>query len=61
MRTIVFLLLLAVVALGADAVLYNGANSQAVWRTLSQYTLELRGPSNQPGPEAPAENRPNPG
>jgi hypothetical protein len=61
MRTIVFLLLLAVVALGADAVLYNGAYSQAVWRTLSQYTLELRGPSNQTGPEAPAENRPNPG
>ena len=61
MRTIIFLLLIAVVAIGADAVLFNGAYSQAVWRTLSQYTLELRGPSNQTAPEAPVENRPSPG
>ena len=61
MRTIVFLLLLAVFALGADALLFNGAYSQAAWRTLSQYTLELRGPSSPAGPGAPAENRPNPG
>jgi hypothetical protein len=61
MRTILFVAILAVVAIGTDAVLYNGAYSQAAWRTLSQYTLELRGPSDQTAPEAPAENRPSPG
>lgn len=60
MRTLVFLLLLAVIALGVDAVLYDGAYSQAAWRTLSQYTLELRGPDQTP-PEAPVGNPPNPG
>ncbi|MFL5530952.1 MAG: hypothetical protein ACJ8BC_03105 [Gemmatimonadales bacterium] len=61
MRTILFVAILAVVAIGTDAVLYNGAYSQAAWRTLSQYTLELRGPSDQTAPEAPAENRPGTG
>ncbi len=61
MRTIVTLLLLAVLALGADAVLNNGAYTQAAWQTLSQYSLELRGPSDQPPPQAPPENRPSPG
>jgi hypothetical protein len=60
MRTVVMILLLAVVAIGTDAVLFNGAYSQAVWRTLSQYTVELRGPANQPAP-APTETRPGPG
>jgi hypothetical protein len=61
MRTIFLLLILAVIALGTDAVLYNGAYSQAVWRTLSQYTLELRGPSSPSAPETPTDNSPSPG
>lgn len=61
MRTILFLLLLAVVALGVDAVLFNGSYSQAAWRTLSQYTLELRGPTNPTPPETPTATPPNPG
>ncbi len=58
MKALLFLLLLVVVGVGADAVLFNGAYSQAVWRTLSQYTLELRGPADRP--ETPPENRPAP-
>jgi hypothetical protein len=61
MRMILFLLLLAVVALGVDAVLFNGGYSQAVWRTLSQYTLELRGPTSPAPPETPTPTPPNPG
>jgi hypothetical protein len=61
MKVILFLAVLALVAIGIDAVLYNGAYSQAAWRTLSQYKLELQGPSDQIAPEAPAENRPSPG
>jgi hypothetical protein len=69
-------LLLLVIALGADALLFSGAYTQAAWRTISQYSLELRRdsgaapdsrPTNQTAPEAPAapppapESRPNPG
>jgi hypothetical protein len=75
MRILLTILLLAVLAIGTDAVLFNGSYTQAVWRTLSQYSVEIRGPSdppappaenrpgpgNQPAPVAPAENRPNPG
>jgi len=35
------LLLLAVVALGADALLYNGAYTQAAWREASFYAGRL--------------------
>ena len=34
------ILLLAVIALGTDAIVYNGTYSQGVWRKLSDYTLE---------------------
>lgn len=60
MRTIVFPLLLVVIALGADALLFDGTYTQAAWRTLSQYTWEIRGPPDQPAPERPTENRPDP-
>jgi ABC-type lipoprotein release transport system permease subunit len=50
MRIFTMILLLAVIALGTDAIVYNGAYSQGVWRKLSDYTLELRGPTNQPAP-----------
>ena len=56
MRIFTMILLLAVIALGTDAIVYNGTYSQAAWRKLSDYTLELRGPTNQPAP-APTENR----
>ena len=62
MRLIFMLLLLLVIAIGTDAVLFSGTYTQAAWRRLSQYTVEIRGPSDQPAPAAPpAENRPNPG
>jgi hypothetical protein len=60
MRMFTIILLLAVIAIGTDAIVYNGTYSQAVWRKLSDYTVELRGPTNQPAP-APPENRPSPG
>ena len=59
MRTIVLILLIAVLALGTDAVLFNGSYTQGIWRTISQYSLELRGP-NDPVPPA-SETRPAPG
>ena len=61
MRALVPLLLILVLALGTDAVVFNGTYSQAVWRTLSQYSVEIRGPSESPAPQPPAENRPSPG
>ncbi len=61
MRALVSLLLILVLAIGTDAVVFNGTYSQAIWRTLSQYTVEIRGLSESPAPPAPAENRPNPG
>ena len=59
MRTIVLILLIAVLALGTDAVLFSGSYTQGIWRTISQYSLELRGP-NEPTPPT-QENRPAPG
>jgi len=51
------LLILLVFAFGADALLFSGAYTQAAWRTLQQYTVELRGPAEQgqpaTAPEAP--------
>jgi hypothetical protein len=38
-----FLLLLAVLAIGADAVLNNGAYTQAAWRELSSHAVKLQG------------------
>jgi hypothetical protein len=40
------LLILLVIALGADALLFSGAYTQAGWRLLQQYTVELHGPSD---------------
>ena len=37
------ILLLAVVAIGADAILNNGAYSQAAWRELSSYAVKIQG------------------
>jgi hypothetical protein len=38
-----FLLLLAVLAIGADAILNNGAYTQAAWRELSSHAVKLQG------------------
>ena len=38
------ILILAVVAIGADAILNNGAYTQAAWRELSSYAVKLQGP-----------------
>jgi hypothetical protein len=40
------LLLLAVIALAADAIANNGAYTQAAWRQLSAYTVQLAGPDH---------------
>jgi hypothetical protein len=37
------ILLLAVVALGADALLNNGAYTQAAWREISSHTVKVEG------------------
>ena len=38
-----FLLLLAVIAIGADAIVNNGAYTQAAWRELSAHAVKLQG------------------
>jgi len=37
------LLLLAVIAIGADAILNNGAYTQAAWKELSAHAVKLQG------------------
>ena len=37
------ILLLAVIALGADAILNNGSYTQAAWRELSSYAVKVQG------------------
>ena len=37
------ILLIAVVAIGADAILNNGAYTQTAWRELSSYAVRLQG------------------
>jgi len=37
------ILLLAVVALGADAILNNGSYTQAAWRELSSHAVKIQG------------------
>ncbi|HYI89953.1 MAG TPA: hypothetical protein VEY05_08640 [Beijerinckiaceae bacterium] len=37
------ILLIAVVAIGADALLNNGAYTQAAWRELSSYAVSIQG------------------
>ena len=37
------ILLLAVIALGADAILNDGAYTQAAWREVSSYGLKVQG------------------
>ena len=37
------ILILAVVALGADAILNNGAYTQTAWRELSAYAVKIQG------------------
>ena len=37
------ILLLAVMAIGADAILNNGAYTQAAWRELSSHVVKLQG------------------
>ena len=36
-----FLLVLVVIAIGADAIVNNGAYTQAAWRQLTSYTVNL--------------------
>ena len=38
-----FILLLAVIAIGADAVLNNGSYTQAAWRELSSHAVKIQG------------------
>jgi hypothetical protein len=42
-RMIRLLLLLAVIAIGADAILNNGAYTQAAWKELSAHAVKLQG------------------
>lgn len=52
------LLIFLVIAFGADALLFSGAYTQGAWRTLQQYTVELRGPTDQNEPAtAPVPSR----
>jgi hypothetical protein len=37
------ILLIAVVAIGADAILNNGGYTQAAWRELSSHVVKLQG------------------
>lgn len=37
------ILLLAVIALGADAILNNGTYTQAAWRELSSHAVRIQG------------------
>jgi hypothetical protein len=37
------ILLIAVVAIGADAILNNGAYTQTAWRELSSYVVKIQG------------------
>ena len=37
------ILLIAVLAIGADALLNNGAYTQAAWRELSSYAVRIQG------------------
>lgn len=37
------ILLLAVVAIGADAILNNGTYTQAAWREISSYAIKVQG------------------
>jgi hypothetical protein len=37
------ILLIAVVAIGADAIVNNGAYTQAAWRELSAHAVKLQG------------------
>ena len=37
------ILLIAVVAVGADAILNNGAYTQAAWREISTYAVKIQG------------------
>jgi hypothetical protein len=37
------ILLLAVVAVGADAIMNNGSYTQAAWRELSSHAVKLQG------------------
>jgi hypothetical protein len=37
------ILLLAVIAIGADAILNNGAYTQRAWHELSSYAVKLQG------------------
>jgi hypothetical protein len=44
-----FLLILVVIAIGADAIVNNGAYTQAAWRELTLYTVKLdNGPGADP-------------
>jgi hypothetical protein len=43
-----FLLVLAVIGLGADALLNDGGYTKAAWQKLSSYDLKLDGPEDNP-------------
>lgn len=39
-----FLLILVVIAIGADAITNNGAYTQAAWREITSYTVSIEHP-----------------
>ncbi len=53
------LLFIAVLALGTDAILYNGAYTQSAWRTVSHEAERLmaEGTANADEAERPAERK----
>jgi hypothetical protein len=44
------ILLLAVIALGADAILNGGAYTRAAWQELTSYVVRIEGSGSDPKP-----------
>jgi hypothetical protein len=51
------LLIVIVVAIGADAIINNGAYTQAAWRELTSYTVRFQNPSGS-DPKLEIEKKP---
>ncbi len=51
------LLVLIVIAIGADAIVNNGAYTQAAWREITSYTVKFENPSGS-DPKLQVEKKP---
>jgi hypothetical protein len=51
------LLIVIVIAIGADAIINNGAYTQAAWRELTSYTVRFQNPSGS-DPKLEIEKKP---